>query len=115
MAVGPDRSFSDTARLFSMLASAVPVGLAFVDLDMRFRIVNEAFAAPIGHTPASLAGHLLPETVPALWPLIGPILRRAMVNGEGTYDYEMAHTFPGGEIQRWLVSFVPLRSGGQIS
>jgi signal transduction histidine kinase len=115
LAAGPDRSFSDTARLFSTLASAVPVGLAFVDLDMRFRIVNEAFAVPIGHTPASLAGRPLSETVPALWPLIGPILRRAMVNGEGTYDYEMAHTFPGGEIRRWLVSFVPLRSGGQIS
>ena len=84
MAAGPDHSFTDTARLFSTLASAVPVGLAFVDLDMRFRIANEAFAGPIGHTPASLASRPLYETVPALWPLIEPILRRAMVSGEGT-------------------------------
>jgi len=110
---GPDQSFTDTARLFSTLASAVPVGLAFVDPDMRFRVVNEAFAVPIGHTPASLAGRSLAETVPALWPLLEPILRRAM-NGEGTYDYEMAHTFPHDEIRRWSVTFVPLRSGGQV-
>jgi PAS domain S-box-containing protein len=114
LAAEPDQSFTDTARLFSTLASAVPVGLAFVDLDMSFRVVNEAFAGPIGRTPASLAGRPVSETVPALWPLLEPLLRRAMLNGEGTYDYELSHTFPGGEIRRWSVTFVPLRSGRRI-
>ncbi len=114
MAEKPDQSFTDTARLFSTLASAVPVGLAFVDPDLRLRVVNEAFAGFIGRTPASLTGRALSETVPALWPVIEPIVRRAMRNGEGTYDYELAHTFPGGEIRRWSVSYVPLRSGGRI-
>src|SRR5579859_3451622 len=93
LAAGPDQSFTDTARLFSTLASAVPVGLAFIDPDMRFRVANEAFAGSIGASPAMLAGRSLPETVPALWPLVEPILLRAMLKGEGTYDYELAHDF----------------------
>ncbi len=114
MAEKADQSFTDTARLFSTLASAVPVGLAFVDPDLRFRVVNEAFAGIIGGSSASLTGRALSETVPALWPIIEPIVRKAMRDGEGTYDYELAHTFPGGETRRWLVSYVPLRSGGRI-
>ncbi len=109
---GPDRSFTDTARLFSTLASAVPVGLAFVDLDMRYVVVNEAFAAFAGRSPGYLAGRSLSETVPGFWTQIEPIVRRAMLDGEGTYDLEL--TQPGSEGRSWTVSYVPLRSGGQI-
>ena len=111
---GPDRSFTDTARLFSMLASAVPVGLAFVDLDMRYLAVNDAFAAFAGRPHSHLIGRPLSETVLPFWPQIEPILRRAMLKGEGTYDYELAQPMPGGEPRRWTASYVPLRSGGQI-
>jgi len=97
-----------------MLASAAPVGLAFVDLDMRYLAVNEAFAAFAGRPEDRLTGRLLSETVPLFWPQIEPILRRAMLKGEGTYDYELAQTMPGGEPRRWTASYVPLRSGGQI-
>jgi two-component system sensor kinase FixL len=115
LAARPDQSFSDTARLFRLLASAVPVGLAFIDLDMRYLVVNEAFAAMVGRSPAYLAGRPLSDTVvPTLWQQIDPIVRRAMTTGEGTYDYELLQPLPGGTALRWTASYVPLRSGGRI-
>jgi signal transduction histidine kinase len=114
LAAGPDPTFSDTARLFSMLASAVPVGLAFVDLEMRYLLVNEAFAGFANRTPEQMVGRSLSDTIPILWPQIEPLLRRALLKGEGTYDYELALPMAGGEPRRWTASYVPLRSAGQI-
>ena len=97
MAAGPDHAFSDTARLFSMLASAVPVGLAFVDTEMRYRLVNEAFSGFVNRMPGQMIGRPLAEWMPALWPQIEPIVRRALLKGEGTYDHELAQPLPNGE------------------
>jgi len=96
-----------------MLASAVPVGLAFVDLDMRYRIVNEAFAGSVGCSPSSLVGQPMSETVSVFWPQIEAAVRRAM-EGEGTYDLELTLPLADGEGQRWSASYVPLRSGGRV-
>ena len=115
MAARPDHSFSDTARLFSMLASAVPVGLAFINLEMRYLVVNEAFAGFVRRTAEQMIGQSLSESVPTLWPQIEPIVRRAMLKGEGTYDYELVQPLADkGEVRRWSASYVPLRRGGQI-
>jgi signal transduction histidine kinase len=114
LAAGPDHSFSDTARLFGMLASAVPVGLAFIDLEMRYLLVNEAFAGFANRRAEQLAGRPLSETAPTLWPQIEPIVRRALLKGEGTYDCELTQPVADGDSRRWLASYVPLRSGGQI-
>jgi signal transduction histidine kinase len=114
LAAGPDHSFSDTARLFSVLASAVPVGLAFIDLEMRYLLVNAAFAGFVGRPAEQLVGRPLSETVPTSWPLIEPVLRRALLKGEGTYDLDLTQLLAEGEARRWSASYVPLRSGGQI-
>jgi signal transduction histidine kinase len=97
-----------------MLASAVPVGLAFVDLDMRYRLVNEAFAGFSMRSAEQMVGRSLAELSPTLWPQIEPIVRRALLKGEGTYDCELTQPQAGGEPRRWSASYVPLRSGGQI-
>jgi two-component system sensor kinase FixL len=96
-----------------MLASAVPVGLALVDLEMRYRIVNEAFAGSVGCSQSSLVGRPMSETVSVFWPQIEAAVRRAL-NGEGTYDLELTLPLAGGEAQRWSASYVPLRSGGRV-
>jgi signal transduction histidine kinase len=97
-----------------MLASAVPVGLAFVDLEMRYRLVNEAFAGFVMRSAEQMVGRPLAEFSPVLWPQIEPIVRRALLKGEGTYDCELTQPRAEGEPRRWSASYVPLRSGGQI-
>jgi signal transduction histidine kinase len=114
LAAGPDHVFSDTARLFSMLASAVPVGLAFVDLEMRYLLVNAAFAGFMNRTTEQMVGRPLAEAAPASWPEVEPIIRRALTKGEGTYDHQLVQPPAGAEPRRWSASYVPLRSGGQI-
>ena len=113
MGAGPDQSFTDTARLFSMLASAVPVGLALVDLDMRYRFVNEAFAVSVGCAPSSLMGHSMSETVSVFWPQVQAAVCRAM-KGEATYELDLTLPLASGEAQRWSASYVPLLSGGRV-
>jgi two-component system sensor kinase FixL len=97
-----------------MLASAVPVGLAFIDLELRYLVVNEAFAGFVERAIEQIVGQSLSESVPTLWPQIEPFVRRAMLKGEGTYDCELTRRLPGGDTRRWSTSYVPLRNAGQI-
>ena len=96
-----------------MLASAVPVGLALVDLDMRYRFVNEAFAGSVGCVPSSLMGRPMSETVSVFWPQIQAAVHRAMM-GEATYELDLTLPLASGEAQRWSASYVPLLSGGRV-
>jgi signal transduction histidine kinase len=97
-----------------MLASAVPVGLAFIDLEMRYLVVNRAFADFVGRPAEQLVGRPLSETAPTSWALIEPVVRRALLKGEGTYDLDLTQPVAEGEPRRWSASYVPLRSGGHI-
>ena len=86
-----------------------PVGLTFVDRDLRYMNVNRRLADMNGHPMEDHLGRTVQEIVPNLFPRIEPFIRRAL-NGESVTGVEI--TKPPSDPnagQTILVSYEPTR------
>lgn len=98
------------ALLDTWLASA-PVGLAFLDRDLRYIRCNQAYAAMNGIPPEHILGRTVWTILPGLAPLLEPFHRRVLETGEAVLDVEVSGETPAAPEQRrhWLVSYYPIR------
>src|SRR5579884_282646 len=94
--------------------SSAPVGLAFVDENLRYLRVNDALAALNGvpardHIGKSVADILPPSAVELLTPLV----RKVLTSRTPLVDYEIqAEAPPGsGELRYMKLSFYPVQIG----
>jgi PAS domain S-box-containing protein len=103
------------ALLDTFLRNA-PAAFAVIDRDFRYARVNDALAALNGRPSADHLGRTVEEVVPDLWPRVGPILRRVLAGGEAVTDLEVSREVPAppGGLRHGLVSFYPVRSGGEV-
>ena len=104
-------------RLEALLASA-PLGIAFLDRELRVERVNAALAKVLGRTIEECGGRTVHELAPALAELLLPVLERVLALGEGVPDFEFSGEAPGapGSFRRWLAAFFPVRTtGGAIA
>lgn len=97
------------------LFATVPVGLAFLDADLRYRRVNPALAAMNGQPVEAHLGRRPSE-------LLGPpgetleALLRAVLEGRAVRDLEMATLIPGGdEVVHLQVSLFPVEVEGRVA
>ncbi|MGE0356214.1 MAG: PAS domain-containing protein [Burkholderiales bacterium] len=85
-------------RLFT---DNIPVSVAYLDRERRYRFVNRAFCEGRGKTFAEVIGHtsaeVLGEKVAAE---LEPMVRRVLSGETGTFERE--HVLPGGE-RRWIL------------
>ena len=90
------------AKLESLLAAA-PVGIAFVDPDLRIRRLNDALTALMGHRVTNPIGRPLDDVIPELAEALEPMLRQIVESGRPVLDLELqvngnrtcvAHFFP---------------------
>lgn len=95
------------------LLSATPVGIAFLDTELRYVRLNQAMADINGfsladHQDRSFRDIHLPEVVEAL----EPILRRALETGEPvrSFEYSLPPTASRGGGRTWQASFYPVRT-----
>ncbi|MBS0641559.1 MAG: PAS domain-containing protein, partial [Proteobacteria bacterium] len=89
--------------------NAAPIGLGFVDRDLRYQRVNAAWSASNGLTAAQMIGQRVPDLVPGLWPALEPIYQRVLERGEAVDDVVVSGTVPKGEGRReWLGSYWPV-------
>jgi PAS domain S-box-containing protein len=101
-----------TLRLAQLHAiyDGVPVGLCFLDHNLRYVSVNKRLA-DINNTPVALhLGRTVAEVSPHLFPEFEPYLRRALA-GEATIGVEMRgpnHKQPG-QLMTFLISYQPAR------
>ncbi|MCY7369922.1 MAG: PAS domain-containing protein, partial [Polaromonas sp.] len=102
------------AVLDTLIASA-PIGLSFVDRDLRYLRANEALAAINGAPVADHIGRRVEELIPEIWPTVEAMYRKALAGWAVTgveIPGEVAST-PG--VQRfWLVSCYPARVDGRV-
>ncbi|WP_380069626.1 PAS domain-containing protein [Dankookia sp. GCM10030260] len=99
------RALDELAAVYA----AVPVGLAVVDRDFRFRHVNDALARINGQPVGELVGRTVAEILPDLWPALEPVYRAAL-RGEATHDQEFTgRTAADPQERRWLASYQPVR------
>jgi PAS domain S-box-containing protein len=96
--------------LDTMLATA-PVGLCFVDPELRFVHLNRTIAAINGVSVEQTVGHTLREVLPQMASELEPIYQQVLETGEPVLDREMTGTTPGlnGEQGFWLVSCYPVK------
>jgi PAS domain S-box-containing protein len=97
------------AELRAVYTSA-PVGLAFMDQDLRFVTINETLAQINGHSAQAHIGRSLREILPLkLFEAIEPYHRRAL-RGERVENVELRGPNPTRpeEFHDWLVSYIPV-------
>ena len=96
---------------FDALIDTLPVGIGFLDPELRYVRVNPALATLNGLTPTEHLGHTLGALFPKLAAQIEPTLRRILATGEVVRDLELRARFaPGvGLPHDWLMNAYPVR------
>jgi PAS domain S-box-containing protein len=114
---GPGRvSFSSLDRLpaqrlaqLQAVYDGAPVGLAFLDRNMRYVNLNRRLANMNGHPMAAHLGRTVAEMIPEMFPIVAPFIRRAL-QGEAIDGVEVTKPAPGiNEGKTLLLSYQPAR------
>ena len=95
------------AQLNTIYASA-PVGLCFVDRDLRYVSVNNALAELNGGPADFFIGKTVRETVPEVADVVESHYRRVLETGQPVIDEEVQST-RGQETHHALCSYYPVR------
>src|SRR3546814_352181 len=86
-----------------------PVGLAFVDRDLRYKMLNRKLAQMNGRPMEDHIGRTVSQMIPELFPIVEGYIRRAL-NGEATPGVEV--TKPPSDVNAGhtvLLSYEPAR------
>lgn len=104
------RVSSQYAQLLTIYRTA-PVGLAFVDHQLRFVSVNDRLAEMNGISAAAHLGQTVRQVLPGLADKAEPEYRRAIETGEPIIAAEVHGVTPANpDVERdWLVSHYPVR------
>ena len=99
------------AQLNTIYASA-PVGLCFVDRDLRYVSINNALAELSGKSPDYFIGKTVREAVPELADAVEAHYRRVIETGQPVIDEEVQGTHPilRKEPSHWLCSYYPVHN-----
>ena len=98
-------------------ARAAPVGRAALDHELRFLSVDATLAAIHDIPVADHLGKPLAAVLPALAPLIAPLMRHVLTTGAPILDVDLRGDLPSGRPCRWLASYYPVctRAGTVIA
>ncbi len=93
------------------LYAAAPIGLSYLDRELRYLRVNEQMAAINGFSAAEHLGKRGPELMPDLEETLIPTLREVLARGEPRLNLEVSGETPAhpGEVRHWQVSHYPVR------
>jgi PAS domain S-box-containing protein len=107
---------SQASALFDIVGEGAPVGLAFVDRDLRFVRINAALAAINGRPVAEHLGHRIDEVLPEIADVIVPIYRQVLERGEPVLMREVTRETPGAShVKHVLASWFPVRVQDEIA
>jgi PAS domain S-box-containing protein len=87
-----------------------PIGLAILDLELRFVRINQRLAEINGIPIADHIGRTIHEIVPDLADLAEPLFRQVLVTGEPLHDLELSGQTKAqpGVCRTWLENCYPL-------
>jgi PAS domain S-box-containing protein len=107
------REYAQLATIFQM----APIGLAFVDTQLRYVSINDHLAQINGQPADAHLGRTVREAIPHLADTVEPIYRRVLATGQPVLDIEVqgATAAPPGSERSWLISRYPVKdSHGSI-
>jgi len=107
-----ERIAKDRLALIDTIYTSAPVGLCFVDRDLRYVSVNNALSAMNGHAPEYFLGKTIREAVPELADVIETHYRRVIDTGQPVVDVEISAIMPNrsAELNYWLCSYYPVQN-----
>ena len=111
------RTAEDAKALIDTLFESAPIGLGYLDRELRFVRLNDALAEMNGVPAADHVGRTIPDVLPGLDPAVVGEVRRVIETGEPITGYELHGETPAapGVVRTWLEGFYPVRGGdGEI-
>ncbi len=111
---GVDATERDRRGLLDVLIESSPVGLAWLDRELRYLRVNAALAELDGVTAEEHLGRTPEEVAPDLAPLLCEQMRHVVETGEPVIGFEVTGSAPAapGVAQKRLASYYPIRGDG---
>jgi PAS domain S-box-containing protein len=107
---------SHASALFDIVGEGAPVGLAFVDTELRFVRVNAALAAINGRPVEEHLGRRIDEVLPEIGPQLLEVYQQVLATGEPVLQREITGERPGtGRVRHVLASWFPVRVDGQVT
>ncbi len=102
-----ERTSERTAAMLSAVVREAPIGIAFLDPELRFVHVNEALAQMNGVSREDHVGRTVAELVPDVAEQAVPLLQHVLETGEPLVDIEVAgETAAQPGVRRdWLETF----------
>src|SRR5215210_2869092 len=100
----------DTLALLEALYAHAPVGLAFVDTDMRYRRVNERFAQITGISAGDHIGRRPSELYGEMGLTAEARLRGIIESGKPLLDVHVTGETPAapGRLRHWIGNYYPV-------
>jgi len=105
-----------TLALLDTLLAASPVGIAFLDRDLRYVRINEALATINGKPVDAHLGRPVREVLPDVADAIVPILQRVIDTGEPVIGLEFSAALPadGALVRTWNAYYYPVETAGEV-
>jgi len=109
-------SASEASALFDVVGEGAPVGLAFLDTDLRYVRINAALCAINGRPAEEHIGRRIDEVLPELADVLVPIYREVLETGRPVLERELTSELPGSDhVRHVLASWFPVRVEGEIA
>jgi PAS domain S-box-containing protein len=113
----PVENDTETVSLLDSMFMTAPIGIAFLDHDLRFRLINAALANANDLAPADHMGLRLDEVIPSEHAERMIAWAEHVLDGGGALiDQEIAGPSVSGETRDFIASYYPVRnSEGAVS
>jgi len=92
--------------------ATAPVGLCFMDADLRFLSINERLAEINGRSVEEHLGRTVREIVPELADLVEPYHKRVIETGEPVLNVDLSVGAPPARVRHFIASYYPIKNGG---
>jgi len=83
------RNEREATALLKMVLDDAPVGVGFIDRDLRVRLINEELARITRSTVSERIGQHVAEALPGVWTQIEPAFRRILSGGSPVLNKEV--------------------------
>ena len=105
---------AESLALLDTLLSNAPVGLAFLDRELRYVRINESLATINGVSVEEHIGRTIDEVLPEL-PEAARLHRQVLETGAPLVDLDLAGETPAtpGVKRHWLASYYPVSRAGE--
>ncbi|CAL1239829.1 hybrid sensor histidine kinase/response regulator [Candidatus Methylocalor cossyra] len=103
--------------LMETLQMAAPVGLGFLDRDLRYVRVNETLAAIDGLPADQHLGRSGAEVIPELWPQLEPVYRQVLATGQPAINVEVSGETRAqpAVLRHFRGDYYPVRIGDRVA